>query len=83
LHVKSLPCLGIPNPTAFMIVETNASDVGYGGILKQRVEAQKEQLVCFHSGLWHGPQQKYSTIKKEISAIVVCIFKFQDDLFLK
>ena len=83
LHVKSLLCLGIPNSHAFMIVETDASDIGYGGILKQQVESKKEQLVCFHSGLWHGPQQKYSTIKKEILAIVLCIFKFQDDLFLK
>jgi len=33
-HVKSLPCLGIPHPSAFMIVETDASDIGYGGILK-------------------------------------------------
>jgi len=32
-HVKSLPCLGIPHPDAFMIVETDASDIGYGGIL--------------------------------------------------
>jgi len=55
LHVKSLPCLGIPNPHAFMIVETDASDIGYGGILKQRLESKKEQLVHFHSGLWHAP----------------------------
>jgi len=82
-HVKSLPCLGIPHPNAFMIVETDASDIGYGGILKQRLGTQKEQLVRFHSGLWHGPQQKYSTIKKEILAIVLCISKFQDDLFIK
>jgi len=47
------------------------------------VEFKTEQLVRFHSGLWHGPQQKYSTIKKEILAIVLCISKFQDDLFLK
>jgi len=33
-HVKSLPCLGIPHPDPFMIVETNASEIGYGGILK-------------------------------------------------
>jgi len=66
-----------------MIVETDASDIGYGGILKQRVGSQKEQLVRFHSGLWHGPQQKYSTIKKEILPIVLCISKFQDDLFIK
>jgi len=39
--------------------------------------------VRFHSGLWHDLQQKYSTIKKEILAIVLCISKFQDDLYLK
>jgi len=82
-HVKSLPCLGIPHPDAFMIVETNISDIGYGCILKQKLGTQNEQLVRFYSGLWHGSQQKYSTIKKEILAIVLCIFKFQDDLFIK
>jgi len=82
-RVKSLPCLGIPNPHAFMIAETDASDIGYGGILKQKIESQHEQLVRFYSGLWHGPQQKYSTIKKEILAIVLCISKFQDDHFIK
>jgi len=66
-----------------MIVETDASDLGYGGILKQRIGTQKEQLVRFHSGLWHGPQQKYSIIKKEILAILLCISKFQDDLSIK
>ena len=81
--LQSLPCLGIPHPDAFMIVEADASDIGYGGILKQRIGTQNEQLVRFHSGLWHGPQQKYSTIKKEILAIVLCISKFQDDLFIK
>ena len=35
--VESLPCLGIPHPSAFMIVETGASDIGYGGMLKQRM----------------------------------------------
>ena len=32
--VKNLPFLGISNPDSFMIVETDASDIGYGGILK-------------------------------------------------
>ena len=65
MHVKSLPCLGIPNPHAFMIVETDASDIGYGGILKQRLEAKKQQLVRFHSGLWHGPQQSIRLLKNK------------------
>jgi len=55
-RVKSLPYLNIPNPTAFNIVETDASDLGYGGILKQQLSPQaSEQLVRFHSGLWLGP----------------------------
>ena len=83
-RIKSLPCLYLPNPTAFMIVETDASDIGYGGILKQRCASQnKEQLVRYHSGLWISAQQNYSTIKKEILAIVLCILKFQDGLYFK
>jgi len=34
-------------------------------------------------GLWLDQQQSYSTIKKEILSIVLCISKFQDDLFYK
>ena len=33
-----------------MIVETDASDIGYGGILKQRMH-DEEQLVRYHSGI--------------------------------
>jgi len=76
-HVKSLPCLGIPHPDAFMIV------IGYGSILKQKLGTSNEQLVRFHSGLWHDPQQTYSIIKNEILAIVLCVSKFQDDLFIQ
>ncbi|KAL5805004.1 hypothetical protein ACOSQ3_031804 [Xanthoceras sorbifolium] len=32
---KELPCLTIPHPDAFKIVETDASEYSYGGILKQ------------------------------------------------
>ena len=32
---KSLPCLGIANPHAFMIIQTDASDKDFGGILKR------------------------------------------------
>jgi len=33
-----------------MIVETDASGIGYGGILKQKLGSQNEQLVRFQSG---------------------------------
>ena len=44
-----MPCLGIPTVDAFKIVDTDASDIGYGGILKQRVSPESfEQIVrCF------------------------------------
>ena len=54
-HVKTLLCLGIPNVGAFKIVETDASDIGYGGILKQRVSlGSPEQIVRFYSGIWNN-----------------------------
>lgn len=95
--IKNLPFLGIPHPNAFMIVETDASELGYGGILKQNkhitsyqhmhdsknYSRYKEQLVRYHSGIWIGAQKNYSTIKKEILSIVLCISKFQDDLINK
>ena len=49
-HVKTLPCLGIPTVNTFKIFETNASDIGYGGILKQHVSPDlSKQIVRFHS----------------------------------
>ena len=34
-QVKELLCLGILHPEAFHIIKTDASNIGYGGILKQ------------------------------------------------
>ena len=80
-HVKTLPCLGIPTLGAFKIVEIDASDIGYGGILKQRVSSGSlEQIVHFYFGIWNSAQLNYNTIKKEILSIVLCISKFQSDL---
>jgi hypothetical protein len=73
--VKRLPCLYILDHDASKIIETDASDYGYGGILKQRKES-KEQLVRFTSGTWNDAQKNYSTIKKEILAIVKVVSKF-------
>jgi len=73
--------LGIPADNSFKIVQTDASNIGYGGILLQRVDpSSPEQIVCFHSGIWTSTQLNYSTIKKEILSIVLCISKFQSDL---
>ena len=83
-YVKTLPCLKIPSVNSFKIVQTDASNIGYGGILLQCVSPNSpEQIVCFHSGIWTPTQLNYSTIKKEILSIVLCISKFQSDLLNK
>ena len=51
-HVKTLPCLDIRTVDAIKIVETDVFDIGYGGILKQRVSSESsEQIFCFYSGI--------------------------------
>ena len=65
-------------------METDASNIGYGGILKQVIpDNNKEVLVRFTSGKWNPTQSKYSTIKKEMLSIIKCISKFQGDLLNK
>ena len=81
-QVKELPCLGILHPEVFPIIETDASNIRYVGILKQDLE-KKISIVRYHSGIWSGPQINYSTVKKEILAIVLCIQKFQSNVFNK
>ncbi|KAL5776929.1 hypothetical protein ACOSP7_009855 [Xanthoceras sorbifolium] len=44
---KELPCLAIPHPDTFKIVETDASEYGYGGILKQDLSG-KTSLEAAH-----------------------------------
>ncbi|CAL2278305.1 unnamed protein product [Prunus armeniaca] len=82
VKVKELPCLALANPEAFKIVETDASEIGYGGILKQKVD-NSEQLVRFTFGVWKPTQKNYSTVKKEMLAIVHAVSKFESDLLNK
>ena len=48
-------------------------------ILKQ-LQDNKEQIIQYTSAHWNDCQKNYSTIKKEILSIVLCITKFQSDL---
>jgi hypothetical protein len=71
------------NPPPWSDIQTNfhASEIGFGGILKQLVSlGSPEQIVRFHSGSWNSAQSNYSTIKKEILSVVLYITKFQSDL---
>ena len=68
-----------------MIVQIDASKIGYGGIFKQKKLASDsfKQTVEYHSGIWNRVQQNYSTIKKELLSIISRVSKLQDDLLNK
>ena len=74
-QVKCPLCLHISNPSTYKVVETDASDIGYGDILKQ-VKDNNKQIVAFTSKHWNPTQKNYFTIKKEILEIILCISKF-------
>jgi hypothetical protein len=62
IHVKTLPCPGIPSDNAFKIVEIDASEIGFGGILKQVISlGSPEQIVRFHSGFLNNAQINYQS----------------------
>ena len=65
-----------------LTVESDASNLGYEGILKQEYNNQVH-IVWYHYGIWLDAQINYSTIKKEVLSIVLCISKFQSDLINK
>ncbi|GAV74808.1 hypothetical protein CFOL_v3_18288, partial [Cephalotus follicularis] len=79
-HAKEIHCLHLASPSTFKIVETDASDIGYGGGILKQVVNNQEQLVQYTSRIWNHTQLNYATIKKTILAIVLCIQKFQSDL---
>jgi len=82
--LKYLPCFIIPHPNAQIIIETDASDLGFVGIRKQKLgNKSNKELVRFYSGSWNDTQKNYSTIKKAVLSIVLCIKKFEDDLYMK
>ena len=59
------------NPNWRTIIEIDASNIGYGGILKQiNLETNFTVLMRFTSGKWNFTRYNYSTIKKEIQVLI-------------
>jgi hypothetical protein len=77
IHVKTLPSLGIPSDNTLKIVVTNASKIGFGGILKKLFLL--DLLNKLFLSIPH-PRIMCKLIKKENLSVVLCITKFQSDL---
>ncbi|KAK2987236.1 hypothetical protein RJ640_017426 [Escallonia rubra] len=68
LRAKTLPCLCLPLPEAFKIVETDASDIGYGGILKQRIDGKMTPPRTQKSGKGLLPRPNRYNLRKSIGS---------------
>jgi hypothetical protein len=68
--------LHYPIPEKPLILTTDASGIGIGGVLQQEVDGQLHNLY-YHSQLLTSCEKKYSTIEKEALAIYKCFVRMR------
>ena len=78
--VKNLPTLHLPLESEYKIIQTDASQIGWGGILLALTNNLEEKLCRYCSGTFSEYQKNLSSTNLEIEAIILVLEKFQ--LFL-
>ena len=76
------PVLSFPDFSLPFELSADASEIGLGAVLQQTVEGS-ERVVSFASRTLHQQEKNYSTIKKEMLAIVWAIRHFRCYLYGK
>ena len=74
--VKTLPILYVADDSSSKIVESDANDLGWGGVLKKRKD-DEEQVIQFASRTWSSIEKSYSVIEREVKAAWNSIDKFE------
>ena len=82
-HLEELlmqhPILRYPDPECPYMLFTDASGIGWAGVLTQEFEddkgRKKQQLICYMSGQFRGSQQNWAALTKEAYAIYMAIWK--------
>lgn len=68
--------LDFPDATSPLVLSTDASDIGIGGVLKQETPAGT-RVIYYHSQLLNEAQRRYATIEKEALAVFKCVDKLR------
>lgn len=72
---QELQPLELPLEDDYIIIETDASNIHWGAVLKVR---RNEEIICrYTSGTFTETEQKYHSTEKEILAIIKSFEKFQ------
>ena len=78
--VKHLPTLHLPLESKYKIIQIDASQTWWGGILLVITNIGKEKLYRYYSGTFNDYQKNLSSTDLEIEAIILVLENFQ--LFL-
>lgn len=73
----SAPVLAAPQFSEHFSLAIDASDAGVGAVVQQRGADDIEHPVCYFSKKFSPMQRNYSTIEKEILALVLAIQHFE------
>lgn len=72
----SAPVLANPDYSKPFIIQTDASDLGMGGVLVQG-EGAEERVIAYTSAKFSSTQRNYQTTERECLAVITAIEKFR------
>ncbi|CAK1602205.1 unnamed protein product [Parnassius mnemosyne] len=70
-----VPILGYPDAGKEFIVDTDASDIGLGGVLSQR-NGDQEIVIAYFSKSLSKPERNYCVTRRELLAVVKSLQNF-------
>ena len=75
----SVPILAFPLEDGEFVLDTDASNLGIGGVLQQR-QGDDEKVITYTSKKLNKQQRRYCVTRRELLAIVVCLREFRNHL---
>ena len=75
--LSSAPVLAYPDFNRPFILDTDASDIGIGGVLSQLDEEGRERVIAYGSRLLSKPERRYCVTRRELLAVVTFVRQFR------